>query len=436
MRKISTFSIIAYALPAFPLAALSLPVYIFLPTFYAQTLGLGLATTGLILLIARLWDVISDPVVGVLSDMTKTPWGRRKPWIISWMPMVCLSSWFLLVPLPGADAAYLLLWSILLYTGWTGMILPLNAWGAELSSDYHERTRIAGWREALTVAGILFALGTIAYLGFAAGGNEGDALRTIALIMVIVTPIATILMAMGVREPKYIEKGRVGFREALPVLKHNAPFRKLITAYLINGIANGLPATLFLLFVEFGLGMKDKSGELLFIYFLCGVLSVPFWLVLSKKFGKHLVWCGAMIWACVFFGLVPFVGESDYTLFLAVCILTGFSLGADLVLPAAMQADVVDLDTLETGQQRTGLYFSLWGVATKLSLALAAGIAFPLLDLGGFSAETGGAVWQLVALYAVVPIIFKIIAIKMMWSYPVTEEAVSQNHLKIMEKWG
>ena len=97
-----------------------------------------------------------------------------------------------------------------------------------------------------------------------------------------------------------------------------------------------------------------------------------------------------MIWACIFFGMVPLIGEGDYYGFLAISILTGFSLGADVTLPASMQADVVDVHTAETGEQRTGLYFALWSMATKLSFACAAGIAFPVLEWAGFSATLGG----------------------------------------------
>jgi Na+/melibiose symporter-like transporter len=105
--------------------------------------------------------------------------------------------------------------------------------------------------------------------------------------------------------------------------------------------------------------------------------------------------------------------------------LTGIALGADLALPASIQADVIDVDRLSSGARRSGLYFALWGLATKLSLALAVGVAFPLLDLAGF--ESGGAgpegLGVLVALYAVVPVLLKLAAIALMWRFPLDETA-------------
>lgn len=128
-----------------------------------------------------------------------------------------------------------------------------------------------------------------------------------------------------------------------------------------------------------------------------------------------------MVWACLFFALVPFIGEGDTAFYLAICVLTGFAYGADLVLPSSMQADVVDIDRAKTGEQRTGLYFALWGMVTKLSLAFATALAFISLEQAGFVDGQTGSLLVIVLLYAVLPIILKVIAIFMMWTYPLDE---------------
>jgi len=424
---IKTPALTAYGFTALPLAALTLPVYIFLPTFYAQNLGLGFATVGFILLLARSWDVFSDLLAGILSDKYNLFIGRRKGWIIAGAPLLLISAWFVLIPTQGAGPLYLLIWSTLLYTGWSFMILPLNAMGAELSKDYNERTKIAAWREGATVAGVLSALALIASFGAAEDNQAGFALKIIAFIVLILTPLSLFFFLLNVPEPEVINKKNINYKRSMRVIYENAPFKRLIVAYIINGLANALPATLFLVFVEHGLGMKEEAGPLLFIYFLCGVISVPFWTWLSKKHGKHKVWCFSMIWACAFFLLVPLVNTGDYLLFLAICILTGFSLGADLVLPASMQADVVDIDTAQSGQQRTGLYFAFWGMATKISLALAAGIAFPLLEWSDMK--------LLVPLYALIPIMLKLISIWIMWSHTLNEHSVNETQERIKKLW-
>ncbi len=207
---------------------------------------------------------------------------------------------------------------------------------------------------------------------------------------------------------------------------HNLPFRRLIIAYLLNGIANGLPASLFLLFVAHVIEAPAWTGAFLFAYFFAGVAAIPAWLRLSRVFSKHRVWSAAMLWANAVFLLVPLLGPGDIFWFFLVSVLTGVSLGADLTLPPSMQADVVDLDTLRSGHRRAGIYFAIWGVATKLALALAVGIAFPLLEFAGFNGSAGtnsaGALFVLVALYCLLPAACKLTAVAVLWRYPITAD--------------
>lgn len=438
-QRLSTYRLIAYASLSLPLAALTMPVYIFLPTYYGDDLGLSLQSVGLVLFLARLVDVLSDPVIGVLGDKTHNAFGRRKTWIAIGIIPTIIGTWALMNP--PADIAgmtgllYLFLTSIILYIGWTCLMLPLQAWGAELSTDYDERSRISAWREGLTVAGLLGTLGVLALLGFGDKENAGKALNAIAWLIVITLPLTVFFCLKFVPDRKALKGPEMTFQQGIKVMVKNKPFRNLMLSFLINSTANGLPAILFIMFVRYVLQMPEYTSQLLFLYFLCGILAVPLWLKLSYSFGKHKVWCGAMVWACIFFALVPFVGAGDIWLYLAIVVLTGFSLGADLVLPASMQADVVDKDVLETGHQRTGLYFALWGMVTKLSLALAAGIAFPALDYLGFNEETGENLWALIGLYSLIPVGFKLVAIAIMYRYPLSKDDVEKIRDQIKEKW-
>lgn len=433
--RLSSRVLAAYGAPALPLAALGLPVFIHLPTFYATSVGLGLTMVGAILLFARLWDVITDPLIGFLSDRTTGRFGRRRPWIVAGMPLVLAATWFLFVPPSGAGAGHLLFWSLVLYLGWTMMILPLSAWGAELSPDYHERSRISAYREGFLVVGTMLALALPVAFGYVDAADAAGALTVIAIMILVLLPLAVILLLVATPDSQFRStSGAAGLVPGLKVLRRNAAFQRLIAAYLINGIANGLPATLFLLFVTHRLEIPEQAGALLAMYFLCGILAVPVWLKLSYRFGKHTVWCAAMVWACLWFAMVPFLGPGDFWGFLAICVLTGIPLGADLVLPSSMQADVIDADTLETGERRAGLFFALWGMATKLALALAVGLAFPILTLAGFD-EGGGnaepALITLVVLYSLVPVIFKVAAIVLMARFPITAERQGEMRLRI-----
>jgi len=150
-KKLPASLLAAYALPALPAAMLGLPLLIFLPAYYVETTTLSLTAIGAVLLVARLWDVAVDPAIGALSDRTHTRFGRRKPWILAALPFVLVGSFMLFDPPTEAGAGYLLLWLLVVYLGWSMVQIPHQAWGAELSSDYAERSHIAAWRESLTV---------------------------------------------------------------------------------------------------------------------------------------------------------------------------------------------------------------------------------------------------------------------------------------------
>lgn len=424
-RPISGRVLLAYGLPGLPLAILGLPLFIFLPTFYAETMGLDLATVGLVLLVARLWDVVTDPIIGTMSDRTQGSLGRRRPWILASLPVLCISIYHLFIPPENASVSHLLVWSMILYLGWSMIQLPHAAWGAELSDDYHQRSRVTGFREALVVAGTLVAAATPLLLSVKDGheASQGDVLRTLAIGLILLLPITSLIATAVVKDPATYpppaRPWRIRFVEGYHALLANKAFLRLIVAYLLNGIANGLPATLFLLFVSHVLVLPDKSGQLLFVYFACAIAGIPFWVWLSGRLEKHRTWIIAMLANCLIFGWAPFLGAGDFTPFLAICVLSGFCLGADLALPPSMQADVVDLDRSGAKGRRTGLYFAFWGMATKLALALAVGISFPLLDLAGFNATDGAmndedGLFVLAILYGAIPITFKLAAVALM----------------------
>jgi len=417
----------AYAVPGLPLAVLTLPVFIYLPTFYGSELGLGLAATGAILLLARLFDVVTDPLTGHWCDRIGLRAGRRRVWMLAATPLVALAAWQLFLPPEGAGLGHLLAWTLLLYLGWTALWLPYQAWGAELSGDYHQRSRIAGARETLVLAGTCLAAAMpalAAWLGQAEGASLARPLAWAGWLVICLLPPAVLLAALVVPEPPPLSSHPAGFRQGLRLMRRNGPFLRLLGAYLANGTANGLAATLFLLFVEHRLAAPEYSGALLLAYFLAGILSVPAWLAVSRHLGKHRAWALGMALACLGFLAVPLLGPGDIVAFLLVCIATGLCLGADLALPGAIQADVVDLDTLRGGGQRTGAYFAAWSMATKLALAIAVGLAFPLLELAGFdpAADTGGdGLLALALLYGLLPIPIKITAIALVWRFPLDQ---------------
>jgi len=425
---VSTPVLISYALPALVIALPTIPIFIYLPTLYGVELGLGLATTGLILLVSRIFDTVTDPLVGVLSDRFTVRGSRRKPWIAVGAVIAGLGLFKILNPPTAVDGGYLLGWSMVLYAGWTMVAVPYMAWGAELSTDYNERTRITSWREGLMLLGIVGAAAVNA-LAAQMGWSETESIGVIAWVAIGLGVIVVPLLLWKVPDsgaattPNRMGIGQL--RRGLASLIANRPFLRLLSAWFLNGLANGIPAALFFIYLEHGLGAGAAERPLFVLaYFLAAIAAIPFWSTLSRRFGKHRVWCWAMAAACIAFAVVPLIPDGAFAAFAIVCVVTGMALGADLVLPPAIQADVVDYDELRSGKSRAGLQFALWGMSTKFALAAAVGLALPWLEAAGFdpAAPTDSGKSMLTVIYALLPVVIKVTAIAIVWRFPLTAE--------------
>jgi len=419
----------AYGSLAFPLAAAFIALQVFVPTFYAESTSLSLTSVGIVLLVARLCDTITDPIVGFWSDITPTSWRRRKLFVVIASPLIALSTFYLFNPPADAGIAYLLLWTIAIYIAGTLSIVPLGAWGAELSSDYNKRSSITGVRVAFGLAGSLAALMFAVIFSADDSANLGQTLSGITWLVIVTLAITTILAACMVPDNKQTELPENTLSAAWSVVSKPTPFRQLLGSFFLNAVGNAIPASLFILFVTHVIAAPDEVGRMLFLYFVCSALSVPVWVAVSRRLGKHQTWTIAILLAAAFFVWTPFLGTDSLKLFYVIVIVTGFATGADLVLPAAINGDLIEWDALQTGYKRPGLFFALWGTATKLSFALAIGLAFPLLDMMGFSAtgdNDSNAIQGLAVLYGLPCIGFKLTALFLMRGYPITEEKHKQ----------
>lgn len=420
----------AYGPLAFPLAAAFIALQVIIPTYYAQALGLSLSAVGGILLIARLWDLFTDPLVGYLSDRTPERLGRRKLWIVVSAPLVAFTVWRLFNPPEEVNNTFLLLCTLGIYIAGTMTIVPMNAWGAEISPAYHQRSRIAGARVVFGLAGTLCALLLVDNADNAA---LADSLWAITVLVWLGLLVSIPLAALRVPDRGKVEDDGATLRGALSLLLHPSPFRRLLIAFMLNGMGNAIPATLFLLYVTHVLEAPGVAGPMLFLYFVASALSVPVWVAISRRAGKHQAWCWAVIGSCLFFSGAPFLGSGDTLIYGAIVVGTGLMIGADLALPSAINGDLIEWDALENGRRRPGLFFALWGTASKLSYALAVGLIFPLLDLIGFDAtQSNNAaedVRMLALLYGVPTLLCKGIALAMMWRFPIDEA----KHLEIRQ---
>ena len=432
-QSLSLAAVLGYAAPQFALAALYFPVFALLAPFYDQALGLPLAALGGVLVAVRLLDAVTDPLMGAVSDATRSRFGRRKIWLLVATPFVCLSVWMAFVPPPDAGILYFAVWIAALSLAWTVAITPYLAWGGEIAQDYAGRARVTGWREAMTVLGTLAAVTLFA----SAGDDAAQGMRRVALMVLICLPIGAALAMVLAPSPR--ARGQAAapvslsaWRKAVAEVRANAAFRSFMGAHIANSAAIGLPPVLVFYFVQDVLGAgADAFGVAFTLYLAAALLGAPVWTALATRGAKHRVWGWAMLYAMGVFAFAPLLGEGDETAFFVISVLTGFAYGADLALPPAIQADVVDADTASTGVDRCGVYFALLSVVLKGASGLAGGAALILLGLAGFEAgaeNAPGALLTVSLLYAAAPILLKGVAVALIWNFPI--DAAKQAELR------
>jgi Na+/melibiose symporter-like transporter len=407
-----------YGMPGLVTAIPTIPVYTLLPAFYAEQVGLGLAVTGLVLFAARGLDVVTDPLIGRLADRHD---GRHIPRLLLIGALIAAPALVLLLSPPaGAGPLWLLLCATTLYLGWTLVQVPYITWGARLTTDYHERTRVTAAREGGVLLGILLSGSLPAVLGlfYLPEGTRLSLLGWIAVVLGI--PVFFLLLR---RVPRPVEGP--ARRADWSGITRNLLFLRLLGAWFVNGLANGIPAVLFPLYCAHVLAVDEHTRNLLLaLYFCCAVLGIPLWPLLSRRLSKHRAWVLAMSITCPAFLVATFLGPGQEAVFALICVITGIGLGADLALPPAIQADVADWDRWRYRRHRTGGLFALWSMASKLSLALAAGVVLPLLAGFGLdqSEPAPRAITALAVIYALVPCVLKLGAVAMVYGLPLTPD--------------
>ncbi len=416
---LSSTALLLYALPALPLSAAALPVYVHLPNLYGGSLGLSLALLGTLLLASRLADALIDPLLGALIDRLQRPRLLLATGLL--LLIAGLNMAFHPLQLAAHDALALWLTAALIpiYLGYSLASITHLSWGSLLvaeqnasatapqSSDAeqhaaHERTRIATWREGFGLAGVILA----SLLPTVLGDTPLVALSHFGLLLSGAAVLCGGLMLMWApRPPRQPSVAAEPWRKLFSPL-HDAALRRLLWVFLVNGIASALPATLVLFFIGDVLQLPQQAGVFLASYFAAAALGLPLWLRLSRSIGKRRSWLLAMASTTLTFAGALTLQAGDGTGFLLVCLLSGLSLGADLALPAAMLAEHIQQRHARQAARVAGI----WNLVSKLNLALAAGLSLPLLQALGYQPGMSDTATPLLWAYCLLPCLLKMLA--------------------------
>ncbi|WP_138517518.1 MFS transporter [Limnobacter alexandrii] len=432
--RTSAKDLLNYGLLGWALGAVAVPIYIQVPYLYSRIYEVPSAWVGIILLLSRLLDAVLDPAIGLWVDRRGGKGNRYALPLLLAVPLLLLGMAGVFFPLgsnPTEYAASLMVSLIVVHLGYSFASIAYQAWGAELGHTDKERSTYVAVREGVGILGVVFAV------SLALETNAGLIFTVFAVMLVLgmflllkfspqpdksaQQPLSPLAQTFDHAQTSVATAIRKGFADIVQPLRRQN-FRKLMGVFLCNGLAAALPATLVPFYMRDRLGLGDSDQWVLAVYFLVGAASTVFWVWLASKIGLARSWLLGMVLSIPAFIVVVVLGEGDLAGYLFVCIVTGFALGADLSLPAALVARLIE-ENGERGKTE-GTYFGLWNWVNKFNLALAPSFALGTLQWFNYSADMAttesyqnmGLLQQLANdpllwVYALVPCALKLLAI-------------------------
>jgi Na+/melibiose symporter-like transporter len=418
----------SYSVVALPIGAMGMPIAIYLPPLYSGSLGLSLATVGLIFTLARVWDLVTDPIMGIVIDRYGSRWGQYKHWIALAIPMVMLAVYKVFIPNPGdVTAFYLGVWMLVLYLGFTMLNIAHNSWGTFLANDYDERSKLFGWREIFIIIGMIFVLAIPATMDFFGESSTPAKVAGMGLFCLILFPITVVATLVVVPDKVTERKEAPGWRDFLGILRSNPLLWRLLTADFTTSFAISATAALYIFVATYAFDLQGQASMALLLYFVAGFLAMPAWLKLTYRVGKVGAIKLAMGYTMALQSGLFFVAEpGNVGLFWSYTFLAGLAFGATPTLLHSLMADLTDIDELKTGQKRAGMYFALLATINKLGGALAVGFTLTTADMlfsftpGAANSQT--AIDGLLLVFCFVPVAAMALTYIPLHRYPLTKE--------------
>ena len=443
INKLTKPILISYGALAVPLAALGLPLTVYLPPFYEGPIGLSVGTVGSIFMVARFWDIFTDPLMGALVDRYPSKWGRRKHWIVIGIPILMLASWYVFIPSEGEKTAiYLAFWLFILYLAYTFVGLTQQAWGVDLTSKYNERSQVYGWREIGSIFGMMAVLAFPAILEIL-DYDFRTMIAGMGYFLLVAFPLTALISLVIIPDNKgskgtYFPK----IFDIKKIIKNNNPLKRVLMAEMLCSTASSISGSTFIYLAIHVFEMGDISSRILFVYFFAGLLAMPLWMFLSYKIGKHKVlFISALLCSVILSTYIPLYYLIDiseaFWLVMFLTTLFGVGYGAPFTLTRAMMADIVDADELRSGEKRPALFFAVLTTLSKFGSALAVGMVYLYLESTGFGSGkevTESIRESLVFAFAFFPMLFYFLASLICIGYELTPEKHKDIQLELEKR--
>lgn len=433
--RVSNSNIMSYAAPIMIMSLMLGPSYSIIQGVYTQSFGLKLEDIAFYLIICRLFDAITDPTIGYLSDKTAHIKGGRKLWLIAGSIISVIAAYFLFIPPQGVSAEYFLAFFLLCYLGWTMMEIPHLAWGNELSGNYDVKSKIFNFRYAFLFIG-MWAFVSLPLLPiFETSEFNGDTLKVAFMIILVGMPITVWIATKNCPqgEVNTVAKSKINILDTLKTMARNRPFIIFCSVVLMIEVAIGMQGAIAFLHLTSFLGLKQEASIIYAIGFPATILTMPLWLHLARKMEKAKAYALGIGLSGAGFLLLATLNPSDQVMwnmpinfwyYLGIFFLLQLMQGAIWSLPPALLGDVIDYGTLKTGQDQSGTYYSVFTFIKKSFGGLGGGIGLWIAAQYGFepsstvlTAEAGQGV-KLVMAY--VPFVLMLVALALVTLYPIS----------------
>jgi Na+/melibiose symporter-like transporter len=401
-----------------PVVGLSGPLFIvqfYFLNFATDVLLLAPLSVGLVFAAGRVWDAVSDPIVGTLSDRTRTRLGRRRPWMFAGIPLLMLSFVMIWSP-PELERFGMYAWTTIalfsFYTSYTMFSVPHAALGAELTTDYHERNRIFGANSAAFTFGMLLVFGGMQYVMNAEDSRL--AASRLALGVAAVLPFILLVPPVRLRERvEYQGRGATSSLGAMRDVLANPHARLLLTVQFCQLAGSGVLGLMAPYLMRYVVKRPDLVGVMPGLFVVSTIVSIPIWVRITRHVGKKNAWIAGLFGSGVSFGAILMVGEGDLALLGVLLCSAGFFVGCGMMVGNSILADVIDWDELRTGGRKEGAYSAAWGFAIKSATAIIIVLVSAALQFSDFKAnqtQTEGTLWMLRILNGGLPLVMYTIA--------------------------
>lgn len=441
---VSNKTLFYFAIPTVAWGFMFCLVNLYYLKFATDILLLSPALIGTIFGISRLWDAVSDPLVGYWSDRTVLKMGRRRPWIAACAIPTALTYLMLFIPNTNLSTFGLTIWVTVgivgFYSASTLYYVPQMALGAELTDDHHGRNRVFASRHAGWIAGYIIGIGGMGLILTAEAQGLDAVLKITTAQALIIAPIAALLLllsAWGLRERKeFATKGSHKPFQSIKDVFKNKHARPPLIAYFFDNIGFGFTSVLTIYVADYVLHDALAAPKFLLAFLLPSLLFTPIWMPLARRFGKKNIWSSAMYLSGFSIGGMFFLGQGDDILLMSLGFLAGIANGAGHVIGPSILSDTVDYDELQTGERKEGAYFAAWNFTWKTAVGFTVILVGWLLTLSGFQPnveQTPLAFITLKVMFSIFPSLAYFIAAFSFRNYNLDEAAHAEIQAKLKD---